>query len=486
MAADRRELSDAEKAQVRARFENCYICGETLNDYEPTEIQYDHIYAFADGYSQDLSNFAPVHASREPNKRNCHKQKGRKSPFEYKEELRIRGEMQNVSGLRDICPAAASSEVTIDEVRCSIRFNGRVLPLYNQRLDNKDHLYFFDEIETRYIENDDKIQPRPLEEKIYAMIIHLRSHVQLLPSLGRLDLGERKVKIFDGQHKAVAQIKGNRRDRIPCIVFVNEDVEQLRKTVFAAHTDFLQQRYKKSHIDNKLAEIFAEQIRQFREALGNPQAPYTEMVILRHESAARRRAYLLGWTIDGLRDANDFVDFYVAQDRKGQKQKPMIWDSLELFVKTFCNLTPVEVPSDDAQNFRECEVENLQFLLDCVHKHAIQGKWNPALPDSEGHKLSRKFFYDKALTNWLRRVAEAMKHAFDQMAGRAHTGPLCYRPRFSAEVRQRFDHTFELLVTHGLWLNPANDPVISGNSEKQIDAMFTEQRLDWVYLTGLE
>ena len=245
MAADRRELSDAEKAQVRARFENCYICGETLNDYEPTEIQYDHIYAFADGYSQDLSNFAPVHASREPNKRNCHKQKGRKSPFEYKEELRIRGEMQNVSGLRDICPAAASSEVTIDEARASIRFNGHVLPLYNQRLDNKDHLYFFDEIETRYIENDDKIQPRPLEEKIYAMIIHLRSHVQLLPSLGRLDLGERKVKIFDGQHKAVAQIKGNRRDRIPCIVFVNEDVEQLRKTVFAAHTDFLQQRYKK-------------------------------------------------------------------------------------------------------------------------------------------------------------------------------------------------------------------------------------------------
>lgn len=90
MPGERRELSDAEKEQVRVLFDKCYLCALTLDGYEPREIQYDHIYAYADGYSQDLQNFAPVHASKDPAKRNCHKDKGRKSPYQYKEETTIR------------------------------------------------------------------------------------------------------------------------------------------------------------------------------------------------------------------------------------------------------------------------------------------------------------------------------------------------------------------------------------------------------------
>src|SRR5207245_4917664 len=138
------------------------------------------------------------------------KQKGRKSPYQYKEELRIRKNMQNITGLKDICPQAEPLEVSLDTTNRTIRVNGRTLPLYNQRLNNLDHFYFFDELDTRYIENDEKIQLRPLEDKIYGMIVHLRSHIQLLPSLGRLDLKEKKIKVFDGQHKAVAQIVGTR------------------------------------------------------------------------------------------------------------------------------------------------------------------------------------------------------------------------------------------------------------------------------------
>jgi hypothetical protein len=485
MSAERRELTEAEKAQLRGQFSDCYLCETTLAGYGPGEIQYDHIYAYADGYSQDLANFAPVHASKEPGKRNCHKEKGRKSPYQYKEELRIRKDMANVTGLRDICKVAEPLDVALDITNRTIRLNGRSVPLYSQRFNNEDHFYFFDEIETRNIENDDKIQLRPLEDKIVAMIFHLRRHVQLLPSLGRLDLKEKKVKVFDGQHKAVAQIVGNRRDRVPCIVFVNPDVEQLRITVFAAHTDFLQQRYKKSHIDDKLADIYADRIRTFRETVGNPQAPYTEKDILRHDSAANRRKFLLSAIIDGLKACGEFIDAYVAQDKKGQKQKPMIWESLELFVKTVCNLEPVEAQSDSPQNFRGEEVENVRFLLECLEKHAIAGKWNPALPASEEHKLSRKYFYDKALTKWLPQLHKALTHAFDQMMGRASVGALCYREKFAPAVRQRFDRIFEKLVTHSVWMNPANDLTISGNSERQIEELFAAQGLDWVYLTKL-
>lgn len=487
MPVERRVLTEEEKVHVREQFQNtCYLCGTTLGGYEDNEIQHDHIYAYADGYSQDIANFAPVHASTSTGKRNCHKAKGRKSPYEYKEELRIRGAMQGVTGLKDVVPHAEPLEVSLDLPNKTIWINGRSLPLYNQRLHNRDHLYFYAEIETRYIENDDKIQLRPLEEKIYPFIAHLRDHPQLLPSLGRLDLDERKIRVFDGQHKAVGQIIGNKRERVMCIVFVNPDVEELRLTVFAAHTDFLQQRYKKSHIDDKLADIYADRIHSFRQALGDPNAPYTEKDILRHDSKAAARKFLLAAIIQELRDTHNFIDSYVAQDRKGQRQKPMIWESLELFIRTFCNLEPVDVPSDDVQNYRPDEIENVKFLFDCVEKHAIAGKWNPEVPESEGHKLSRRYFYEKALVNWLKPLREAMKDSFDQMSGRASVGALCYRPVFSAEVRHRFDRIFERLVTHGVWLNPAAEPIISGNSEKGIEELFRDQRLDWVYLTRLD
>src|SRR5260370_2026784 len=115
-------------------------------------MEYDHIYAYAEGYSQDLGNFAPVHASKNASKRNCHKQKGRKSPYQYKEELRICQSMQNITGLKDVCPQAETLDVSLDTTKRTIRVNGRSLPLYSQRLNNQDHFYFFDELDTRYIE----------------------------------------------------------------------------------------------------------------------------------------------------------------------------------------------------------------------------------------------------------------------------------------------------------------------------------------------
>src|SRR5260370_32400566 len=97
--------------------------------------------------------------------------------------------------------------------------------------------------------------------------------------------------------------------------------------------------------------------------MGNHQPPYTEKDILRHDAAGARRKFLLSAVISELKETSDFIDHYVAVDRKGQRQKPMIWESLEAMVKTFCNLEPAEVQSDDPHNYRADEIENIEFLL---------------------------------------------------------------------------------------------------------------------------
>jgi hypothetical protein len=269
---------------------------------------------------------------------------------------------------------------------------------------------------------------------------------------------------------------------------VDPDIDDLRVTVFEAHTSLIQQRYKKSHVADKLASIYEERIVAYRETLGNPNAPYTEAAILRGESIARRRNFIRSQIIDELRSSHTFIDMYVAQDRqqqRGPNAKPMIWQTLELFVNTFAQTNAVETTSDEPTNYREEEIENLTFLLEQLEHHMIAGKWNPAIPNSEQHRLGRKFFYEKACSIWIRTLEKALRSAFDQMGGRAYPGPLCYRPAFSERIRERFSGIIQRLVVHGVWMNSAHEATIAGNNEKGIEELFNGQGLDYVYLTAL-
>lgn len=483
-ADQRRVLKDKEKAQLRNKWPQCYICEESLDGYDPQAIEYDHIYNFAGGYTQDLSNFAPVHASTESGKRNCHKGKGRRSPYQYKEYLRITGKLETVSGLKDLCPKAKQSSFDIDIQARTIELNGTKLPLYSQRIDNADHWYFFHEIPVEFLESDTEIQLRPLDARIIGLIFHLKAALQLLPSLGRLDTASSRIKIFDGQHKAVAQIVGNNRKAIPCLVFIDPDVNQLRVTVTEAHTTFLQQRYAPSHIDDKLAEIYRERVKEFQG--DDPSKPYSERDILRHESKPRVRQFLQGSIIDGLEERIDFLTKFVWRDRREQRQKPMSYQSLRLLIQTFANLEAVDKVSGDPENFRAAELENLAFLLDCLYKHSLHNRWQPNNPDAEEHKMTQLYYYVHAFANWVKILDEAQRHALANMLNKAVRGPLCYRRPFSDEIKARFEAIAQRLFTHGLWLNPANRPILQSSFPGNIATLFDEQALDYVYLTRLD
>jgi hypothetical protein len=480
----RRILTNEEKADLLAKHPTCYICNEPLANYDQSEIQFDHIYNYADGYPQELFNFAPVHASKDLRKRNCHGSKGKKSPVEYREELRIKGALSGISGLKDLCPHAVPSVYSVANDFRSITFNGITLPLYNQRIGNKDNYYFFHEVEIKYIENDEQIQLRPLEDKIIGLIFNLKQAVQLLPSLGRLDSTSKTVKIFDGQHKAVAQIIGNNRDRIPCIVFVHPDVNELRVVIYQAHTDFVQQRYKKSHIDAKLAHIFAQRIETYRKQMGDPTAAYSEATILHGESRAQVREYIIGWLIEAVKDQSSFIDTYVADSRTAQKVRPILWQSLERMVRVFCKIDAVTVPSTDPRNYRAPEIENFRYILDLLEKYSLLNKWDANNPEAKTHQLSRTFYYRTAFNNWIDVLYEAMKYALEQMRGRKINDELCYAEEFSPQVKERFDQIAERLFTHPMWVHEnIQREIATANQDAVVGAIFEREGLDYIYLT---
>ena len=86
-----------------------------MDGYTRNEIQFDHIYSYADGYPQDLNNFAPVHASKTDGKLNCHKAKARKKPVDYREELRIIAELDKIEGFKDLRPVGIESVFSVSD-----------------------------------------------------------------------------------------------------------------------------------------------------------------------------------------------------------------------------------------------------------------------------------------------------------------------------------------------------------------------------------
>jgi len=482
----RRVLTQDEKSELLSKHKQCYICLKTLEGYSPDEIEFDHIYNYANGYPQDLSNFAPVHASKDSRKLNCHKAKGRKTPYEYREELRIKSKLEKISGLKELCQAAVQSVYSISTDKKTIIINGDTLPLYNQKISNSDNLYFYHEIETKFIENDDQIQLRPLEPKILPMIFHLKQSVQLLPSLGRLDPDSKTIKIFDGQHKAVAQIIGNNREKIPCIIFVNPDVDKMRVVVYLAHSDFLQQRYKKSHIAAKLAKIYKQKVEAFRKRVGDPNARYSETDILTGESKANIRKFLLSSIISEIQLERSFIRDYAAGNRTEQKLRPVLWQSIERTVRKLCDLEPVDKPSDDKNNFRNDEIENICFILDQIEEYSIKNKWDPDNPESKNHQLSRTYYYRTAFNNWINTLEEALRFALEQRQGAKIYGALCYRKTFSQEIKSRFITIIKKLFDHPLWVQETvQNEIAKTNQDSIVTEIFKREGLDYIYLTKL-
>jgi len=475
----RRILTSEEKKKLRQLWPKCYICEESFDGYDDSEIEYDHIYAYAKGYPQDLEYFAPIHASNQPNKRNCHKAKGVKSPIEYKEEIRIRSLLSKVKELRHLCPSAKPISFAMDKDAMVATLNGQNINLYKQSIRGKDLYYFYHELSPENIESDDEIQLRPVDTRITGLVFHLRECPQLLPSLARLDTHSNRIKVFDGQHKAIAQIIGNCQERLPFLVFIDPDVNSLRNTVLEAHTKFVQQRYQPSHIDRKLVDVFQARILTFQ--AGDSYKPYSEKDILGPEPKSRKRQYLEAWIIDGLRDTTEMAQSLIARIVREQGSRPFLYSSLKRFVRKFAKLEPIESPTGHPENYRDAELYNLAFTLEAIRQETLEGKWDPSNPEAEEHKLARNFYYDHTVRIWLDILEESIGFGLSMLAGRKLNRPICYRAEFSQDEKDRISTIIHRLFSHTLWLNPANRPTLSSSFDSAIRNLFSDQGLDMIY-----
>src|SRR4030042_410718 len=89
---------------------------------------------------------------------------------------------------------------------------------------------------------------------------------QLQPSLATLSVegnnGQARILVFDGQHKAAAQLYA-RRDRLFVRVFVNYNRDHLKQTNYRAHTKLAQVHFPQLINDRVGADLFKEEFTKF-------------------------------------------------------------------------------------------------------------------------------------------------------------------------------------------------------------------------------
>ena len=271
----KRQISEAEKQVVLARQgDRCFVDNAPFAD--PSDVEYDHINPFAEGGASEIANIGAV----------CKKHNREKSTLslsEYRDRLALRRFFDGAKKRRldDLLDSRLGSkgyglalQTEVKDGRVLLYLDGgtaetplAVCPATNER-------YFFATLPVALLRNDGDLQPRPLEpDRVWELYRHLRSHTQLAPAVCRLVDGH--VLLFDGQHKAAAQIWAG-RSVLDCKVYLNPEVRRLKETNLSAHDRLRQMPFYTSTLLEKYADMAHEDWEAFLLAPG----PKTEAAFI--------------------------------------------------------------------------------------------------------------------------------------------------------------------------------------------------------------
>ena len=212
------EREELKRKLLETQKDKCFIC-EELIDLNIHLAQIDHVIPTTVGGKDDPSNFALTHSRCNESKQDT--------------DLRVARILARFNKIRDAClkenrgpnltnilnkyggskydlpldydENSGTVKYSLSQIRDANIYEERV---YTDKLSS--FKYFFAELPIEYLFHDDKINPRTIGQNISKLVKEFfLKRPQLHISLGWVkidDTQEATVKIFDGQHKAAAQV----------------------------------------------------------------------------------------------------------------------------------------------------------------------------------------------------------------------------------------------------------------------------------------
>ena len=248
----------------------CYICSEDINlSLSSTDI--DHIKALSLGGTDSENNFGLTHS-------HCNRSKGIRDlqlqKYIHLLSVHIKKYISSDGGvftireaLQEFVPVREDFNIKIDGDIATLLFTDdkstekvERYPIL-QDLNDPSIKSIIVNIPSKYIQHDETINPRSIVDLEPMIEEFYNKNPQLQPSLGICSFSgnesKTRVFLFDGQHKAAAQLYvGNKVLFVR--IFLNSDRSKLKETNFRAHTKLAQIHFAQFISDKVGYDIYSE------------------------------------------------------------------------------------------------------------------------------------------------------------------------------------------------------------------------------------
>jgi hypothetical protein len=404
-ADDRKAL---EKRLFDRQSKKCFICEEPMNLLlQAGQLEIDHIMPVSDQGPDDENNFALVHLS-------CNRSKGasdlrvarRMAEFEkLQTAAEARGERgANLGHLLAKYGGALHSLRLLseaDQIEFAFAATGNTdihrVPLYRDSLSGMQ--YFFAMVPLPYLHHDDRINPRTIGTNIRGLIEEFMKkrpqlHVALAWWAPDSD-GTGTIKVFDGQHKAAAQILLGVKE-LPVRVFVEPDTNVLLQANTNAGDKLRQVAFDAAVLRHLGSTLYAERLRQYQQMKNLDEDDYSfsekDLVTFFRGEHREMQRYI----VDSVRDSinyhkdNRLREFVEWAGKSGDR--PLAYSNVEkTFFAEFLYMKVIESPIDQGvergDNPRFLERDQLVRVMSLFADIFFVGQWDP---DISGHKLENR------------------------------------------------------------------------------------------------
>jgi len=470
----------------------CFICEEQMDlELQKGNLDIDHILPRSgpDGKS-NLTNYALTHASCNRSKQASDLRVARVlSKFErISREVRSTG--KEVPDLGDILSAHNGGRYDLPISRTSngnVRFSFKHLSgedgirlreaeVFTDKLAKMD--YFFTLLPIEYIHHDSKINPRGIGRSLRGLIEEFfKGNPQLHVALGWVPLeadGDGRVMLFDGQHKASAQILLGQRT-LPVRVFLNPDTDQLIETNTNAGSTLRQVAFDKSILRHLGSELLADRMRRFQSAkgIGIDDESFSETELVSHFSGEARA--IRRYVVDAVRDQimqhpENRLRKYIEFSGKGT-EKPISYSTID---KTFYSRfvgqemlgTPMGHGTETGENPRMLEIEQIVRLMNIVADaiyvnrydfergtYQLEAKLQQGEDVSEDHLRAVRMSKEDVMGGWLRYVQAVMEQYYLLNDGKILPKNRMFQIRHSEQLWERLTVFIKNFSTLPLWAN---------------------------------
>lgn len=496
-------LTDAQKDQLRRKLfesqgEVCFICEEPIDlTIHKNALEIDHIEPLQARGKDHPENFALAHSSCNESKQASDLRVARLLARFDKIKAKVEKEGQISTTLADLLAVSGGSKYpftfSVDNgvVKHSFPEMGKnqiyASPIYVDKLSNLQ--YFFAEVPIEYIFHDTNINPRGIGSNLRKLIEEFhKGRPQLHITLGRINQDghdDSKLYVFDGQHKAAAQILLGVKV-LPVRVFLNPDVDLLLTTNTNAG-DTLRQVAFDISIKRRLGHtLYVDRIDRYQKdhSLSPEDLRFSEEDLVNYFKGESRemKRYIVDAARDGVtHDPENKLREYI--DFSGRaKEKPLSYSTVD---KTFYSFfihqgtLPVAInyKADVGDNPRELEKAQLVKLMNIIAEeiyingfdfnfgtsrieYKLQQGENIPLP----HLIAFRMSKEEVLYNWLQYIKTIIQNFFVTTGKRISEDKL-FQERFPDQLWVNIRNFIVALRGLPIWLNRELSTTVFGGKQ---------------------